>query len=60
MQVSALSITLNLDMLLKKAKELAEKTIMEPEISEKQAESFLSEQELDHLYTNYTDDSYEV
>tara|TARA_R100001079_G_C4430606_1_gene143994 strand:+ start:351 stop:722 length:372 start_codon:yes stop_codon:yes gene_type:complete len=45
---------------IKKAKELAERTIMEPEIAEKEAESFLSEQELDHLYTNYTDDSYEV
>ena len=38
---------------LKKAQELAEATIMEPEIAEKEAESFLSEEELDNLYNNY-------
>ena len=38
---------------LKKAQELAEATIMEPEIAEKEAESLLSEEELDNLYNNY-------
>ena len=38
---------------MQKAKELAEKTIMEPEIAEKEAESLLSEEELDNLYNNY-------
>ena len=38
---------------LKKAKELAEATIMEPEIAEKEAEATFTQEELDALYNTY-------
>ena len=38
----------------KKAQELAEKTIMEPEIAEKEAEASFSEEHLDAIYNNNT------
>ena len=38
---------------LKKAQELAEATIMEPEIAEKEAEATFTQEELDALYNTY-------
>ena len=38
---------------LKKAQQLAEATIMEPEIAEKEAEATFTEEELDALYNEY-------